>query len=493
MQSPRRGRLPPQQKGVKPWFMDETEMTEIKDDRKDPLSQYDTVAIFGLGRSGLAAAHLLSQFGKRLIVSDTADASKRAELEAKLPAGATLILGHNEIGDAQVIVTSPGLEPSSAIFEEAHRRGIPVLAELELGYLASALPLVAISGTDGKTTTTTLTSHILATCGVRNLMGGNVGIPLCECLLDTSDAAKDLSCYVVETSAFQLSFCPGFRAHIFIATNIAEDHAEYFHNDWEQYVSTKRRPLSVMTAEDIAILNASDAYIRTWNKYTSSQCIWYAETRADLPKEAVDKAWLEADVIHVFYHSQAYALPMSTIHLRGKHNAMNVMCAVLASLCMGCAWSDIVSAIASYTLPPHRIQTVCEKDGVFFIDDSKATNPHAAIAGLMTVDEPLILIAGGVDKGLSLSAWIELMKKNVRALVLIGALTERLHAEAVEGGLTCPIERCQTLEDAVARGYALAKEHGAKAVLLSPACSSYDMFKSYGQRGDVFAAAARNL
>ncbi len=459
----------------------------------DPLAQYSVVAIFGLGRSGIAAANLLARYGKKIVASDTADETKRAELEAKLPPNTRLVLGQNVIEDADVIVTSPGLEPTSPIFEEAHKKGVPVLAELELGYLASPLPLVAISGTDGKTTTTTLTSHILNTCGCRNLMGGNVGIPLCESLLDTSDAAKDLSCYVVETSAFQLSFCPAFRPHILIATNIAEDHAEYFHNDWEKYVATKRRPLSVMSKEDIAILNASDEYMRAWDQFTEARCVWYADKREDLPKNALDYAWLEDEVIHVHYKNADHELPMASIHLRGRHNAMNVMGSVLAALCMGLDWTDIVGSIASYQLPPHRIQTICTKDGVTFIDDSKATNPHAAIAGLTTVDEPLILIAGGVDKGLSLTDWIACMKKNVRALVLIGALTERLHREALEGGLACPIERCKMLEEAVARSFTLATNLQASAVLLSPACSSYDMFKSYGQRGDVFAAAARSL
>ena len=456
------------------------------------LPGHARVAVFGLGRSGIAAARILVRAGKTVLASDSADSSKRADFLAKLPDhGCDLELGGNVIGDATCIVTSPGLEPSSAIFAEARDRGIPVIAELELGYLAARAPIVAISGTDGKTTTTTLTSHILQSCGVRNLMGGNVGIPLCECLLEPSETLSNLACYVVETSAFQLSFCPTFHPHILIATNIAEDHAEYFHNDWDAYVSTKRRPLAVMGADDIAILNASDEYIKTWDRLTAARCVWYAEKREDLPDGVADCAWFDGATVHVRHGGAEYALPMSVTRLRGRHNAMNVMCSVLAALGMGCAWDGIVAAFSDYKLPPHRIQTICAHDGVEFIDDSKATNPHAAIAGLDTVDEPLVLIAGGVDKGLSLTEWIERMKKNVRALVLIGALTERLHREALAGGLTCPIVRCETLPEAVRRGYELAREHAASAVLLSPACSSYDMFKSYGQRGDVFAEAAR--
>ncbi len=455
----------------------------------DPLPSHNTIAIFGLGGSGIAAASLLARFGKKIIASDTADESKRAEFEAKLPAGTTLVLGHNEIGNATIIVTSPGLEPSSDIFREAAARGVPVLAELDLAFLATQTPVVAITGTDGKTTTTTLTSHILNTCGIRNVMGGNVGIPLCTSVCDPNDQ----DCLVVETSAFQLSFCPNFRPHVLIATNIAEDHAEYFHNDWDAYVTTKRRPLNVMTKDDIVILNASDDYMRTWNQHSISRCVWYAEKRADLPAEARDFAYVDGNTVQAVFDGKNYVLDLTTIHLRGRHNAMNVMSSLLAALCMGCGWSDAVASIASYQLPPHRIQTICEKLGVTFIDDSKATNPHAAIAGLNTIDSPLVLIAGGVDKGLSLTEWIELMKKNVRALVVIGALTERLCREAEAAQLSCPIVRCATFEEAVKCSYALALEHGASTVLLSPACSSYDMFKSYGQRGDIFAALARAL
>ncbi len=482
---------PPCQYAATPSFRDvaENAKTRFAMFYKDPLPQHQTVAVFGLGGSGLAAINLLSAFNKKIIASDTADESKRAEFEAKLPAGTQLVLGSNEIGDATIIVTSPGLEPSSEIFQLAAQKNVPVLAELDLGALATNTPLVAITGTDGKTTTTTLTSHLLNTCGVKNLMGGNVGIPLCTSVCDENKQ----DCFVVETSAFQLSFCPNFRPKVLIATNIAEDHAEYFHNDWNTYVTTKRRPLNVMDENDVVILNASDEYMSKWDRYTSSRVVWYAAKQADLPTNAVDRAWFDGKVMTFCFDGVTHELPLERTHLKGNHNAMNVMGAVLTSLVMGCAWDAIVNAFDSYKLPPHRIQTVRTLNGVTFIDDSKATNPHAAIAGLTTINEPLVLIAGGVDKGLSLTEWIELMKTNVRALVLIGALTERLHKECLEQHLQCPIIRCKTLEDAVKVSYDQARDLNASVVLLSPACSSYDMFKSYGQRGDMFAAAANAL
>lgn len=460
---------------------------------KDPLPKYHKIAIFGLGASGLAAAQLLAKFGKEIIASDSADESKRAEFEAKLPAGTRLILGHNEIADAEIIVTSPGLEPSTPIFEEARQKNVPVIAELELGFRAATKPIVAITGTDGKTTTTTLTSHILNVCGVANKLGGNVGIPLCQVVQE-----EEPDCYVVETSAFQLVFCPEFKPHILIATNIAEDHSEYFKGDWDAYVATKRRPLGVMQASDLAILNASDPEIRGWRELTIANVAWYAEKRQDLPGRETD---LNDDVAYVgegaiqvdLSDGRNYSLHLDDLKLKGAHNAMNVMGSILACLEMGCKFDAIVAAIDSYQLPKHRIEHICTLNGVEFIDDSKATNPHAGMAALAAVDKPTVLIVGGVDKGLSMTAWIDAMQKNVRQIMLIGALTERFLAEAKWGDEPCPITLCKTLEEAVERGYAYARENGCEVVMLSPGCSSYDMFKSYGQRGDVFAQTARGL
>lgn len=453
---------------------------------KDPFPRASRVAVFGLGGSGIAVAELLADFGKTIIASDTADEAKRSEFIAKLPPGTNLVLGHNEIGNAEVIVTSPGLEPSSPIFAEAENKGIPVFAELEAAFRATETPIVAITGTDGKTTTTTLTSHILNTCGVTNKMGGNVGIPLAKVVREPGD----IDCLVVETSAFQLAFCPEFRPHILIATNIAEDHSEYFKGDWRRYVDTKRRSLAVMNPDDIAILNASDDEIRHWTD-TKARICWYAAKRSDLPKDVSDCAFVEDGAIHFVFGGTEHLLRLDDLKLKGDHNLMNVMGAVLASLYMGCDFDAAVASIESYQLPPHRIQHIRTLNGVDFIDDSKATNPHAAIAALLAVDKPTVLIVGGVDKGLSLTEWIRLMAKNVRHIMVIGAMGDRFCREAE--GAHIPMHRCDTLENAVSQGYELALSSDCSVVMLSPGCSSYDMFKSYGQRGDVFAQAAKAL
>lgn len=455
---------------------------------KDPLPQHEVVAVFGLGGSGIAATQLLSHFGKKILASDISDESRRSELSAKLPAEVELCLGHNEIGEATVIVTSPGLEPTTPILIEAQNRHIPVIAELDLAFRTTDIPMVAITGTDGKTTTTTLTSHLLNSCGIVNHTGGNVGIPLASVVMDHPDDA----CYVVETSAFQLVFCPEFSPHILIATNIAEDHSEYFKGDWNKYVETKRRSLALMKGSDIAILNASDPEIRQWTKYTKAQIFWYG-MKSDIPEEAVNYAGFDGVTLEFVFDGENHKVLFSDFHLKGLHNAMNMMGAILAALAMGCHFDEIIQAVHTYQLPAHRIQMICEHQGVAFIDDSKATNPHAGIAALETIQIPTVLIVGGVDKGLSLTQWLEKMRHHVKHLMVIGELGDRFCREADELQLDIPRHRCNTLQDAVKEGYRLALESGCQCVLLSPGCSSYDMFKSYTQRGDVFAQTARTL
>lgn len=455
----------------------------------DPLPQHQRIAIFGLGDSGLAAAHLLAGFGKQIIASDIADESKRAEFLAKLPENTRLILGKNDPADATIIVSSPGLSPYTPVLIEAAKNKIPVIAELELAARTTRKPIVAITGTDGKTTTTSLIAHILNFCGLKNRLGGNIGIPFSHIVQDS----PNLSCFVIETSAFQLPFCPTLKPHVLIATNIAEDHSEFFQHNWAQYVEAKRRPLAPMISSDTAVLNASDPEIRAWRNKTQAKIFWYALRQSDIPHDALNFAYIAPDGLHIAYDAQNLLFPNHLIHIKGEHNAMNLLSATCAALALGCKFEAILNSVPSFKLPPHRIEKVATLCGIDFYDDSKATNPHAAIAALKTLDEPTILIAGGVDKGLQLGDWIEAMRKNVKALYTIGKLSERLTSEVVRAGLDFPIYHAQSLQDATKRAFQSARAYNAHCILLSPACSSYDMFKNYEQRGEVFAQAALQL
>ncbi|MFA5624102.1 MAG: UDP-N-acetylmuramoyl-L-alanine--D-glutamate ligase [Bradymonadales bacterium] len=455
----------------------------------DPLPQHECVAIFGLGDSGIAAAHLLADFGKSIIASDIASESRRAEFEAKLPKGTKLVLGKNDFSGATIIVTSPGLSPYTPIFEDATKAGIPIIAELELASRCSPTPIVAVTGTDGKTTTTTMVSHILRLCGRKNRMGGNIGIPFSHIVQDS----PSLDCFVIETSAFQLPFCPTLKPHVLIATNLAEDHSEYFQNNWDAYVEAKRKPLAPMIASDTAVLNASDPEIAAWRTKTQARLFWYAQKQSDIPHDALNFAYINDENLHFVFEGESYSFSRSQLRVKGMHNAMNALASASACLSLGCNFADIVLGLSSFVPPPHRIERVTEFDGVVFYDDSKATNPHAAMAALKTLDMPTVLIAGGVDKGLRLSEWIAAMGKNVKALFAIGELSERLIQEVREAKLGFATHSGYSLEDSTRLAFLAAKELGASCVLLSPACSSYDMFKNYEQRGEVFAHAALQL
>jgi len=450
---------------------------------RDPLLGHERIAVLGLGSSGLAAAELLSLFGKTVIASDTrADLDVEAQRQKWAPSS-QLVLGRNTLDGVTVAVVSPGIVPDSPIFAEAKERGIEVISELELAARATTLPIIAVTGTDGKTTTTTLIGHFLTASGLNPHMGGNIGTPLCQVVLE-----RRSGWLVVEVSAFQLLHSPKFAPQVTVATNIAQDHMDYFSGDWASYVEAKRRPLRQMR-EGVAVLNLEDLEIASWSEGFGGEVTWYGKG-AD--SQSTSGSWDENGDVVLRWGTTTKRLEASSISLLGYHNRLNIMAAGLGALACGAA-PGALESVRDYQAPAHRLQVVGTFEGVEYIDDSKATNPHAAQAALQTLSAPLILIAGGVDKGLSLEAWIDDMKGHVSALVLIGALSERLAREARARALTAPIHFAGSMEDAVRLSQELALSGETRCVLLSPGCSSFDMFASYSARGDEFQRAVRAL
>jgi len=437
---------------------------------RDPLPHHQRVAVLG----------------KAVLASDANAHLDATALAARLP-GLEVHLGTNTLGDATAVVTSPGLPPDTPILVEAAAKGLEVIAEIELAFRATHLPMVAVTGTDGKTTTTLMTAHLLRAAGVTAHLGGNIGTPLSEVVL----AAKE-GWLVVEVSAFQLPFAPTFAPQVLIATNIAEDHMDFFHGRWDDYVAAKRRPLTVMGPETTAVLNADNPVVRTWDRHGQAQVAWYGRT-SDLANAAGARAWVTPLSLHATLGEACVEVPLAALRIPGAHNQLNAMAALLGALATGVAPQPLGTALATFTAPAHRIETVRTIGAVSYVNDSKATNPHAATAGLMTVAAPVILIAGGVDKGLHLEAWIDSMAGRVEAVVLIGELKTRL-AEAIRAsGSPIEIHACATMDDAVDLAAGLAARHQAQTVLLSPGCSSYDMFTSYTHRGDAFRSAVAAL
>lgn len=454
--------------------------------------KFERYAVLGMGRSGVAAANLLASHGKKVLASDTRAPEQLDGVAAQLASGVELRGGSNHVGDAQVVIASPGLQPSLPIFKELAARGVPVVSEIELAWALSPAPIIAITGTDGKSTTTVLVEHILREAGHACIAGGNLGTPLCE-LVTQVDPDGYL---VAEVSAFQLWTTHDFAPVAVGLTNIAADHLDYF-DTWDEYVASKRRALKNAGAGTLGVFNMGDRYIRKWRDEFAGRAVEYALSE-ELISPAGDAFWMEGEalsarlggVVHRGWLQDTAGLPST-----GPHNLLNLMCAAGLVQVAGVSLEQVAHAARTFTPLAHRMEFVDIVDGVRFYDDSKATNVHAALAGLRSLQGPLVPIVGGVDKGLELADLVEFLKVRARAIVLIGALRERLGEELGAAGVAPEaIVVAHDMFEAVRA----AKKHAEQGddfgiVSLSPACSSFDMFRSYAHRGEVFQQAVAAL
>lgn len=450
---------------------------------------FERFAVFGMGRSGIAAANLLARRGKSVLASDTRPLDEMGEVADQLSEGVELVGGTNVVGDSEVVVVSPGLRPTLDVFEDLERRELPVISEIELGYEAAKAPILAITGTDGKSTTTVLTGHILEHAGVECAAGGNLGTPLCALV----DEVSEQGCIVAEVSAFQLWTTHHFKPKAFGLTNIAHDHLDYFAT-YDEYVEAKRRVMKNAGAETRGVFNLEDEYIARWHGDFEGRAVAYG-----LSREAVegcdDALWLEEGALWAREgggDAEAWLSDVTQLPVSGDHNILNILCATALAGAMGVELPLASRALADFEPLPHRFEYVTEIDGVHFYDDSKATNAHAALAGLRSIDGDLVAIVGGVDKGLDLAELVDFLNERDAPVLLIGEIRQRLGTELLSAGYDqTNIHVADTMEDAVEQAYALAQP--AATICLSPACSSFDMFDSYAHRGEVFQRAVRSL
>ncbi len=450
---------------------------------------FDKFAVFGMGKSGIAAANLLARRGKKVVASDTRSLDELADVADQLADGVELVGGGNALGDAEVVVVSPGLKPGLAVFDELEQAGVPAVSEIELAYEAAQAPILAITGTDGKSTTTVLAAHMLEHAGVECAAGGNLGTPLCA-LVDEVSADGVL---VAEVSAFQLWTTHRFAPRAFGLTNIDFDHLDYFDN-YDAYVDAKRRVMANADADTWGVFNADDDYIRGWRHGFEGRAVAYGLSREQVDG-CEDAFWLEDDAIYARLGGEEHHAWVPDIHalpIQGPHNMLNIMCAAGLAVAAGVELPQVASSLASFKPLPHRLEYVGAVDGVRFYDDSKATNVHAALAGLRSLDGRIVPIIGGVDKGLDLGELVEFLRDRQAPVVLIGAIRQRLGTELLSEGFEAgDIHSADTMSDAVDQALALAAPDGT--VSLSPACSSFDMFDSYAHRGDVFQECVRSL
>jgi UDP-N-acetylmuramoylalanine--D-glutamate ligase len=465
------------------------------------------VLVVGLGRSGLAAARLCAEQGARVTVNDHRTAEALGAALAGLPPGIERVLGAHPTEAflaADLIVVSPGV-PALPALAAARAAGRPVTGELELASRFVAAPIAAVTGTNGKSTTTTLLGALLEATGRPVFAGGNLGTPLAEAV-GTPALGPDGLC-VVEVSSFQLETTETFRPRVGVLLNITPDHLDR-HASLDEYTAYKARVFAAQRPDDFAIVNADDARCAAIGRGVRSQCLLFS-TSGPLP-EGTAGGWVERGVadrnigsigskganeaicLRLPGSASVERLPAALPGLLGRHNQENALAALLAARLLGLPAHAAPAPLHTFRALPHRMELVGtltrDHDDVRFYDDSKGTNVGATVAALTGFPRPVVLIAGGKDKGGSYAPLAAALAGAGRAAVLIGEAAEKLHA-ALSPHL--PVERASSLEAAVARAAALSRP--GDAVVLSPACSSFDMFRDYAHRAEVFRAAVLGL
>lgn len=431
------------------------------------------VAVWGAARTGIAAANLLSELGADVVLSDTrgADAVDLSGLDSRVAFRA----GGNVLEGAELVVPSPGIPPSAAVFDDARAAGARLMSEIELGALVATAPLVAITGTDGKSTTTSMIGAVVEAAGRPAAVAGNIGDSL-------SAHARDVGpdgVLVAEVSAFQLWSCGHFRPRVAVVTNVAEDHADYFEGDAAVYAAAKARVLRDQRAGDVAVLRADDVVVRDFATAPGVQRVLFAPIRLE-DGWGFDAGWLRRDGAPIM---RADELPVP-----GRHNVANALAALAAGEALGLKVEAMLDGLRRFRGLPHRLEPVRSRCGVDFYDDSKATNPHAAAVGLRSLDRTVVAIVGGFDKGLDQSILTDALVDCARHVVLVGGTADRTEREL--GGRVATT-RVATLESAVEA--AASRAQSGDAVVLSPGSSSFDLFENYHHRGEVFQAAVRAL
>lgn len=432
------------------------------------------VLVLGLSKSGIAAANFAKEHGAEVFLSEGKDLQ-----ENKLEQVKTLQIngikveygGHSDnfIDSAEIAITSPGIPPHSEIITRLKSKHIPVISELELAYRECDIPFIVITGTNGKTTTTALTEHILAE-KLNVKACGNIGTPPC------SIADENLDYFVCEASSFQLAMSPTLKPFIAVWTNFTPDHIDW-HQGLENYFKAKARVFQDPQTAKYCVLNAKDSKLLEFSKQVNGTVFMFAGNIGDNCCYEENGA-----IIYKQDGKSEEIIKLSECPLIGEHNYQNIMCSIICAKLTGIDNSTIKQAIMTFKAPEHRLEKVREFKGITFYNDSKATNPEASIVAINSFNNvDVTLIAGGRDKNTDLTEFCESIKKHIKTVILIGEATDRFEENLIKNGFT-NIIREKTMESAIDKGIELKPD----VVLLSPACASFDMFTSYEHRGEVF-------
>jgi len=442
------------------------------------------VLVVGIGKSGLAAAHFLKERGARVTVSDARPATLIAELSSLLDEGFIVEAGSHGLltfRRQDLIVVSPGVPMSTPELMTVRAIGAHIIGELELGAQFLRGEIVAITGSNGKTTTTALMGEILKTSGRPTLVGGNIGRPVTEMVAEST--AETWS--VQEVSSFQLETIETFRPRIAVVLNITPDHLDR-HGTFEAYAAAKTRITENQTGEDYLVLNGEDKNTQMVAAHSKAQIFWFSARR-----RIKQGAFVHGESIFFAANESAQpepVMPVAEIGLAGRHNVENVLAAVCAARLAGVPSEVIRKAVAAFRAVEHRLEFVRELDGVRYFNDSKATNVDATAKAIEAFPGGIHLILGGKDKDSDYTVLTPLLRERVETVITIGSAAEKIERQ-LAGVLK--IERAETMDRAVA--LARANAAAGDTVLLAPACASFDQFENYEHRGRVFKELVHGL
>lgn len=443
------------------------------------------VLVSGVAKSGISAAYLLKKLGADVTIQDAKTEDKLGQVVNDIRnSGISLYLGANPddiIENMDMLVMSPGVPTDLPFVNKAREKNIPVIGEIELAYMFCKSPVIGITGTNGKTTTTTLVGDICKAYYSNTYVVGNIGNPFADVTLDTtSDGAV-----VAELSSFQLETIKEFRPKVSAVLNITPDHLNR-HHTLENYIAAKERVFENQTADDYCILNYNDVTTKAMADKTKAKVVFFS-----LNNNIGEGIY--SDEKSIYIKALGYdekVIDIDELKILGGHNVENAMAAIGCSIALGVPMDVVRKVLKEFTAVEHRIEYVTTVNDIEFYNDSKGTNPDASIKAVEAMRRPICIIAGGYDKGSDFGEWIDTFKGRVKFVAVIGAVKDKIVDTLNKADFT-NYKTADTFEEAIDLCYENAEK--GDCVLLSPACASWDMFKSYEQRGEIFKDYVRKL
>lgn len=443
------------------------------------------VLVSGVAKSGVSAAYLLKKLGANVTIQDAKTEDKLGNVVTELKNnGIALYLGSNPddiIENMDILVMSPGVPTDLPFVNKAREKNIPVIGEIELAYMFCKSPIIGITGTNGKTTTTTLVGDICKAYYNNTFVVGNIGNPFADITLDTTNNGA----VVAELSSFQLETINEFKPKVSAVLNITPDHLNR-HHTIENYIAAKERVFENQTADDYCILNYNDEITKAMAKKTKAKVVFFS-----LNNKLNEGIYSDENSIYIkaLGYDQK-VIDINELKILGGHNVENAMAAIGCSIALGVPMDIVVKVLKEFTAVEHRIEYVTTVNDIEFYNDSKGTNPDASIKAVEAMKRPICIIAGGYDKGSDFTEWIDTFKGRVKFVAVIGAVKDKIVYTLNKADFT-NYKTADTFEEAIDLCYENADK--GDCVLLSPACASWDMFKSYEQRGEIFKDYVRKL